>query len=389
VLGFDYAKSLLLQTELAKFPTLDKQLDVARDIITKLPPGDDLYSAWLGAIRALAMPVRGTVPTVLGGETGSHLRINSIVAAYGQLKHTYVLVAGQPYAEFGCEIPDGYVEPVPAVYDALIELVQRDVRLAKAFDPKFAPSGKTHDGRVLQILHVLKTIAEDELAGRPLTADERHWLGMVAELNVNLGIDTTGHPPMYTGWYFDLFAQRESDGMRGAGFVADYFTGQKGVAYAGATPPRLGVFIIDTNGAPRIMVGPVARAYEARGPLAQRFTDQALPPDKLDPWASAYTVAAAPPPASLQMRYDSEAKQLVFTSQTDVGTIAIRTLDHHRVPFGATKRVAVKAGETKLSFTAGNNVGGIYFDGGAFRDYVVRDAYGQLIGQWGTPPPEQ
>jgi len=99
-------------------------------------------------------------------------------------------------------------------------------------------------------------------------------------------------------------------------------------------------------------------------------------------------VAASGTPASLQMRYDSDAHQLVFTSKSDVGTVTIRTLDHHRAAFGATKRVAIKAGETKLPFVLGKRVGGLYLDNGTFRDFVVLDAYGDLHGQWGTPPPE-
>jgi len=53
-------------------------------------------------------------------------------------------------------------------------------------------------------------------AGHVLTAAERRWLGMVAELSLDLGAQTTGYPPMYTGWYFDLFIDRQADGMRNA-----------------------------------------------------------------------------------------------------------------------------------------------------------------------------
>ena len=84
---------------------------------------------------------------------------------------------------------------------------------------------------------------------------------MVAELSVNRSVEMTGYPPMYTGWYFDLFFARQDDGMRGADFIADYFTSADGIAYVGAAAPRLGVFVVDTNGSPRAFVGPVARSY--------------------------------------------------------------------------------------------------------------------------------
>src|SRR5262249_60090628 len=114
------------------------------------------------------------------------------------------------------------------------------------------------------------------LAGRPLTAAEKRWIGMVSELTQDRSEDVTGFPPMYLGWYFDLFLEREADGMRGADFVADYYTSvEEGIAYVGATAPRLGVFVVDVGGAPRAFVGPVGRAYEGHGPLADRLTHEA------------------------------------------------------------------------------------------------------------------
>src|SRR5205085_1466255 len=131
----------------------------------------------------------------------------------------------------------GYVEPVPAAYEALIDYAARGAKLAALLDPKGTTRVRAHFERVGQVLRVLHAIVSNELAGRPLTGVERRWLGMVAELNINRDIDTTRHPPMYTGWYFDLFFDREADGMRAADYIADYFTSQEAVTYAGATAP--------------------------------------------------------------------------------------------------------------------------------------------------------
>ena len=83
-----------------------------------------------------------------------------------------------------------------------------------------------------------------------------------------------------------------------------------GVAYVGATAPRLGIFVVDASGPPRAMVGPVAHAYEVFGPLAARYTDETARTlarrDK--PWAAAYAIAAPAPPSSLQLRWDAEAR---------------------------------------------------------------------------------
>jgi hypothetical protein len=387
-LGLDRAK-IYLAKDLAAFPALGRQLDRARAQVTSTPAGDDLYSAWLAAIRSLARAPDGALPSFLAGETGEDLRLNTIAAAYGQLKHNYVLVAGQPYAEFGCEIPDGYVKPVPAAYLALIDYAARGARLAALLDRKDGTRIRAHFERVGQVLRVLRAIVGDELAGRPLTTAERRWLGMVAELKLNLGVNITGHPPMYTGWYFDLFLDREADGMRGADYIADYLTSQEVVAYVGATAPRLGIFVIDTGGTPRAFVGPVARAYEVHGPLGARLDDEAARslPARDEPWAAGYTIPAPPGPSSLQLRYDTDARQIVLTSDRALGAATIKPLDHHRVAIGIL-RANVKQGETRIAIRK-QRIGGFFVQIGEFRNFVVADAYGEIKGQWGTPPTEQ
>src|SRR5262249_13236185 len=159
-----------------------------------VPLGDHLYSAWFAAIRALGVQPAGALPSFATTEVGADLRFNTIAAAYGQLKHNYVLMAGQPYSEFGCEIPDGYIEPAPAAYDALIESAARGARIAKLLDrsPRAARHGsgssggspiKRHFERVGQTLRVIRAIVDDELANRPLTASQKRWIGMVSELS--------------------------------------------------------------------------------------------------------------------------------------------------------------------------------------------------------------
>jgi hypothetical protein len=232
-------------------------------------------------------------------------------------------------------------------------------------------------------------IVDDELADRPLTAPERRWLGMVAELNLDRSVEMTGYPPTYTGWYFDLFLNRQDDGMRGADYIADYFTSQTGVAYVGATAPRLGIFVVDAGGPPRAFVGPVARGYEVFGPLGARYTDEtALTLAQRDePWAAAYTIPAAPPPSSLQLRWDGPTRKLVLTSDRALGPATIKVLDHHRVAI-ETLHAAIKQGETRIA-VKDKRIAGVYIELGGFRDFVVADAYGEIAGQWGKPPPER
>jgi hypothetical protein len=161
------------------------------------------------------------------------------------------------------------------------------------------------------------------------------------------------------------------------------------VAYVGASAPRLGIFVIDAGGPPRAFVGPVARAYQAHGSLGARYTDESARTlaHRDEPWAAGYTIAAAPAPSSLQLRYDAARRQLVLTSDRALGPAMIKALDHHRVAV-ETVRATVKKGETRVAIK-NKRIAGVFVQVGEFRDFVVADAYGEIKGQWGTPPPEQ
>ena len=54
---------------------------------------------------------------------------------------------------------------------------------------------------------------------------QRRWLGMAAEITPVGGYGgDSGEPPKYTGWYFDLFPDREIGAQQSVDLVADYFT---------------------------------------------------------------------------------------------------------------------------------------------------------------------
>src|SRR5207249_1391294 len=103
-----------------------------------------------------------------------------------------------------------------------------------------------------------------------------------------------------------------------------------GIMYVGATAPRMGVFVIDTGGAPRVAVGPIARAFE---------TDQALADGRLDPeavkhaavrepWAASYTVpdTSKAPPVQVEME-NTDPLTFVATAKQDIGPLTLELLD--------------------------------------------------------------
>jgi uncharacterized protein DUF3160 len=386
LLGDDHARGYLAG-ELARFPDLAAGLERGRRAVKDAAPGgDDLYGAWLAAVRALAVVPEGVVPSWLDGRPYQDLRLNSMAAAYGQLKHNYVLMAGEPYAEFGCEIPDGWVEPAAAVYDALIEYAARGARVAAAIDPRDESRARRHFVRLGEVLRTLRAIVADELADRPLSSEERRFLGMVAELDIDRALDITGHPPTYTGWYFDLFYEREGDGMRGADFVADYFTSAETIAYLGAGAPRLGVFVVDTGGAPRVFAGPVASAYEHHAAPGPRLTDAAArelsPAAREAPWAASYTVPATAEAPSVEIGYDPKTGDVEVRASEDLGRVRVELLDHHRAAL-ADRTQRVGPGTTRFRFHRRHGVGAVAVRAGGYLGWVVKDAGDEIHARWG------
>lgn len=358
-LGHDRALSFLTP-ELAKFPSLKKNLDLSRTMVSVPSPAQprtDLYSAWLGSVETLAAKPSGVHPSYMDSDAYADLRINSTAAGYAQIKHNYVLVAGQPYDLGGCEIPDGYVEPAPETLRGLREYARRGVQAATALDPEDKTAARSYFQRLDRLLAILSVIVDDELAGRTLTANQKRFLSMVVEMAPG----SSGGPPTFTGWYFDLFRKRAADGLGRSQLVADYYTSTNlgEASYVGIADVRLGLFVVDTNGGPRIMTGPIARAYETHQPMggtASRLDDLAsgeLPETaRKDPWAQSYTVAAPTDIPSLLISYDPDASpDIAVETEAPVSDVTITLLDHHRQPLASLQRSFPK-GKTVFRFPA-------------------------------------
>lgn len=319
-------------TDVDRFKTLATQLDKARSLVAEIHSAD-AYGGWLDAIRALAITPAGTLPTFMHTDAYADLRLDTTIAAIAQLAHNHVLLAGQAYGEGGCEIPDAYVEPAPEVYEAIGRYAAR-----------------LGQQRVVQIMRVLAAISRIELANQPLPEAAKHWLGMITEI---LPYGSDGRPT-YTGWYFDLFDDR-SDAIAHADLVADVFTSGEGpVSYLGVKAPSLGIFIVDTGGKPRPMVGPIAHAYEHVA-NEKRLTDESARSVTGDsPWTASYRLPAPPEPsfrATVGRDYDEKTQQetewgVTFTAKKRLGKVELQPVDHHRVPIGKPVTRDVGVGKT-------------------------------------------
>jgi Protein of unknown function (DUF3160) len=355
-LGHDRALAYL-QSDLTQYPALARNLRVARGVASGPLSKVDLYSAWFGAVRSLSSPVDGTVPSFMHTEAFSDMRVSSTIAAFGQMRHNYVLMAAQPYSEEGCEIPDGFVEPAPAVYDGLIAYADLGSTVVAEMDAKDEAGARGYFEGLARTLRVLKAIGDDELANRPLSPDEQRFLSMVVEIAA--GSHSTGGSPRFDGWYFDLFGTHE-EAFGGAGFAADFFTsGETGrVAHVGVHATNLGIFVVDTGGQPRVVVGPVTESFGYTGASGERLTDaEALKlkdSDRDERWSSSYAVEAPPVPAlrlkTVLTPVRGKMPSVTITAQSthDLGDVTIELLDHHR---HALRSVTHAVGTKPVTFT--------------------------------------
>ncbi len=332
--GEDRAKKYLAG-DLARYPTLDGALTKARALARAPLTGHDLYSAWFGAIRDLSQVPSGTLPSVMRTEPFADLRLSSTVAAFGQIRHNYVLMAAMTYGEAGCEIPDAFVEPAPAVYDGLIEYATRGERMMATLGG--GSDEERYFGRLANVLRVLRAIGARELDNRPLPDEALRFLSMVVE--TTFGTRGTGGSPSFTGWYFDMFHARD-EALDGASFLADYYTSSElGVAaYAGVKGVTLGIFVVDTAGGPRVVVGPVADAFEAHEKLPRLGDSQVMSAHAEAPWVKNYVVggASAPPLALKALVKSKDGRSDTITieasSTRSLGKVTIELIDHHRRP---------------------------------------------------------
>ena len=123
----------------------------------------------------------------------------------------------------------------------------------------------------------------------------------------------------------------------------------------GAEMPRLGLFVVDTGGEPRVMVGPVATGYEARPGLEEpRWTDtSAVTKPHEAPWRALYTTPAAREPSidgRLATGCDGNTTRFHLRATTRIEGVTVWATDHHGDPASAVATVTLSPEGVTLAF---------------------------------------
>lgn len=269
----------LLQSELSKN---DYAADLGKARVLSDGYGEaywhsNLYTGWLGALRALspdesvADPARYGLPQLMATEAFGRRLLNTQLGSWAQLRHDTILYAKPSTASLTCEFPDAYVDPYPAFYAALTQLGERavsDIRRLPTAPPVLARA-ITYFEHLSEVSRMLGEMAEYERAGRPFS--DRH-LAFVNEL-VQIHQGCTGFAA--PGWYLRLMWDPQQANVD-IPTIADVHTDPNAgaVLHVATGLPQLMVTSIDTCQGVRAYAGPVFSYHEVLGASFKRYTDE-------------------------------------------------------------------------------------------------------------------
>jgi hypothetical protein len=273
--------------------------------------------------------------------------MNTQLASWAQLRHDNLLYAKQSYTGgVGCSYPKGYVEPIPAFYEAVATYAGRGEEI-------FVGMGETliadYFANLAETSGILKEIARKELEREALSDEEETFLQtMLSQKSVGCG------EIVYDGWYPGLFFGDDGKGVVKQDLVvADVHTAPTDadgnivgwVVHVGTGPINMAVVVCDDDeDGGTAYVGPVMSYHEHVTTNFQRLTDE--------DWADSYLEEHSIRPALTNLYLADKQggpRGEVVTLKTEVSSVdepttgAAATALNVRLfpnPFGATTTIS-------------------------------------------------
>jgi hypothetical protein len=241
----------------------------------------NLYSSWLDMLRGLdATPEeRPALPEAMRTRAWDLKVLNARLASWAELRHDTILYAKQSYTGgTTCEYPQVYLEPYPRFFAAVARYAGRGREMTEVLEAQGyqVAEVRLYFDNLEVVVRTLETIATRELAGEPLSQEERDFLRRTSEWEfAGCG------PVQWDGWYPTLFFDREKLGLLSP-TVADVHTAptdESGVEVGWVLHAATGGFrqlvvtVEDCTGA-QAYVGPVSTYYEYLGTRFERLDDE-------------------------------------------------------------------------------------------------------------------
>jgi hypothetical protein len=263
-----------------------------------------IYNLWLNSIRTLNSPQDRTgLPEFMQTAAWWQQKMNTQLSSWTELRHDNILYAKQSYTGgVLCSFPYGYVEPVPAFYNALKNFANLTTERLNSLSLNMDSEIKYLDG-FKTVMDTLETIASKELDKIELTVSEKNFMQSILYKTSAI----CGGDP-YDGWYNNRLIFKSPyylasmDKLSTKYVVADYHTAPTDefgsivgwVKHSGTGPVNLCTVVADIpNVGNVVFAGPVNSYYEYTTTNFDRLTDeewrstflfQSLRPD----WVNAY-----------------------------------------------------------------------------------------------------
>jgi len=279
----------LLQSDLDRYRH-QESLAACIEYVKALPDEfwkENVYHGWLDVLRELGAEPSARAPSLVKTRAWADLKLQTQLASWAQLRHDTILYAKQSYSVgLSCDYCDVYVEPNPSFFARLGAIAERTASLLKGA-PRSSDAAKqvldsyttVFDGFTAS-MGQLRSVAEKELAGTPITAQERLFLRSVMEIKVT----TRGCAPdiQLSGWYPKLFPVYRMS-IEWDPTIADVHTQPTDemanpvgkVLHVGVGNVNLAAFLVKGHdGKTRAYLGPVFSYYEVIEGNYNRLTDE-------------------------------------------------------------------------------------------------------------------
>jgi len=240
----------------------------------------NLYTGWLDSLReAMAFPPDGA-PDLMKTRVWARKSLNTGLGSWTELRHDTILYAKQSVvAEGGGDEPPltpGYVEPYPAFYEQMVQLATTSRDGLQSYGLLDQVVEDKLNG-MIDLCTALKGIAEKELAGQPLTDDEKTTILYFGSTLEHLELFTLddGRNLNPTDEKSPVVADVHTEYVNN--MALEEGTGYPLVLYA----------VLEVDGKQLVLIGASYDYYEFTVPIAKRLTDEE--------WQAALDAGKAPP----------------------------------------------------------------------------------------------
>jgi hypothetical protein len=275
-LGSEEALNILGDMGETAYENFDSQMTKVRNELSALGQDswtENVYWTWLHALRAVIDVKDARYPSFMQTQAWVRKDLNTALGSFTELKHDTILYAKQVMAELGGGPPDlvkGYVEPNPEAFarlQALAEMTRDGLQSRGLLDQTMAGNL----ANLIDLLSFLKTTAEKELAGQPLSDDDYFrimYIGGELEALTIAASDCEVEGPACR----DLQDQK-------AALIADIATGlHPDIPGLAALEEAIGqptrIFVVLPDSPFRVGVGAVFTYYEFMVNATERMTDE-------------------------------------------------------------------------------------------------------------------